>query len=43
MSDLNKYVRRPEAQPSEQQGRYEIYNLKDNPFPAQPFVNPDFG
>ena len=36
-----RYLRKPKAQPVVRRGRYEQYNLKENPFPASPFVNPD--
>lgn len=41
MNDLEKYLKKPKDTPVEHKGRYEIYNLKDNPFPVSPFVNQD--
>jgi hypothetical protein len=37
----SKYLRQPKSVPEISQAKYELYNLKDNPFPASPFVNPD--
>lgn len=38
----NKFTRKPKApiQPNSP-SRYERYNLRENPFPASPFINPD--
>jgi len=36
---IDKYSRRPKAELAPQQGRYERYNLRENPFPSSPFVN----
>jgi len=41
--DMKKYLRKPMAEPTVRQGRYEQYNLKENPFPSSPFVNPESG
>ncbi len=41
--DMEKYLRKPKAEPIVRQGRYEQYNLKENPFPSSPFVNPESG
>jgi hypothetical protein len=38
---IDKYAKRPKAEIAPQKGRYEIYNLQENPFPSQPFVNPE--
>lgn len=38
---IDKYAKRPKAEISPQKGRYEIYNLQENPFPSSPFVNPE--
>ena len=40
---MERYLRRPKAQPIICQGRYEQYGLRENPFPASPFVNPESG
>lgn len=40
-NNMDKYVTRPKAEVIVQQGRYERYNLKENPFPSSPFVNPN--
>jgi hypothetical protein len=37
---IDKYSKRPKAGSVVQQGRYELYNLRENPFPSSPFVNP---
>jgi len=36
---IDKYSRRPKAELVPQQGRYERYNLRENPFPSSPYVN----
>lgn len=38
---IDKYAKRPKAELVVQKGRYEIYNLSENPFPSSPFVNPN--
>lgn len=38
---IDKYSRRPKAELVPQKGRYELYNLRENPFPSSPFVNPN--
>ncbi|OKH55544.1 hypothetical protein NIES2101_03950 [Calothrix sp. HK-06] len=38
---ISKYSKRPKAELVIQKGRYEIYNLKENPFPSSPFINPN--
>lgn len=38
---IDKYAKRPKAEIAPQEGKYEIYNLQENPFPSQPFVNPE--
>lgn len=38
---MDKYLRRPSSEPVIQAARYELYNLRENPFPASPFVNPE--
>lgn len=37
---LDKYLRRPKSKTIVHEGRYERLNLRENPFPASPFVNP---
>jgi hypothetical protein len=37
---IEKYSRRPRAELIPQKGRYELFNLSENPFPSSPFVNP---
>lgn len=39
--DISKYSKRPKAELVIDKGRYEAYNLKENPFPSSPFVNPN--
>ncbi len=39
--DVNKYLRKPTAEPIVHQGLYERYNLTENPFPSSPFINPE--
>lgn len=41
MNDLDKYLSKAKTEPIVQLGRYEIFNLKENPFPSSPFVNPE--
>lgn len=36
---IDKYAKRPKAELIVQKGRYESYNLRENPFPSSPFVN----
>lgn len=38
---IDKYAKRPKAEIAPQNGKYEIYNLQENPFPSSPFVNPE--
>lgn len=38
---ISKYSKRPKAELVIQKGRYEIFNLMENPFPVFPFVNPN--
>lgn len=37
---MNKYAKKPKAEPTLQQGKFEKFNLRENPFPSAPFVNP---
>jgi len=37
---MDKYLRRPENRALVSDGRYQRYNLKENPFPSSPFINP---
>jgi hypothetical protein len=37
---LDKYLRRPDSEVVIKEGKYEKYNLRENPFPSSPFVNP---
>lgn len=39
--DMDRYLRKPKAEAIVLQGRYEQYNLRENPFPSSPFVNPE--
>ncbi|MEA5552893.1 hypothetical protein VB713_18270 [Anabaena cylindrica UHCC 0172] len=39
--DISKYSKRPKSELVINKGRYELYNLKENPFPSSPFVNPN--
>ncbi|MEI3651270.1 MAG: hypothetical protein V6D39_15035 [Dolichospermum lemmermannii FEM_B0920] len=39
--DISKYSKRPKSELVINKGRYEPYNLKENPFPSSPFVNPN--
>jgi len=39
--DISKYSKRPKSELVINKGRYEQYNLKENPFPSSPFVNPN--
>lgn len=39
--DISKYSTRPKSELVINRGRYEQYNLKENPFPSSPFVNPN--
>lgn len=41
MNDLNKYLSKAKTEPVVQAGRYERFNLRENPFPSSPFVNPE--
>lgn len=38
---VDKFIKRPKTTTKINQGRYEKYNLKENPFPSSPFVNRD--
>lgn len=38
---MDKYLKRPKKEPIIQKGRFEKFNLRENPFPSQPFVNPE--
>jgi hypothetical protein len=38
---MNKYTKRPKLEPVLQQGKFERFNLRENPFPSAPFVNPE--
>lgn len=39
---MDKFLKRPKAQqPTDQEGKYEKFNLQENPFPSSPFVNPN--
>ncbi|HBB33165.1 MAG TPA: hypothetical protein DDZ80_01380, partial [Cyanobacteria bacterium UBA8803] len=38
---IDKYAKRPKAELIVPKGRYERYNLRENPFPSSPFVNPN--
>jgi len=40
MVDISKYSKRPKSELVINRGRYEQYNLRENPFPSSPFVNP---
>jgi hypothetical protein len=37
---MDKYLRRPQSKVLPKESRYERYNLRENPFPASPFINP---
>jgi hypothetical protein len=39
--DVKKYLRKPAAEPIVHPGQYDQFNLKENPFPSSPFVNPE--
>ncbi len=41
MEKIDRYIRKPKSSPAASQGRFEIYNLSENPFPSTPFVNPE--
>jgi hypothetical protein len=38
---ISKYSKRPKFEMIIPKGRYESFNLKENPFPAFPFLNPN--
>lgn len=38
---MDKYLKRPKSEPVINKGRFEKYNLSENPFPSSPFVNPE--
>jgi len=38
---MNKYTRRATVQPAEIRDLYSKYNLKENPFPYNPFIEPE--
>ncbi len=38
---MDKYLKRPKTQPAIKKGRFEKFNLSENPFPSSPFVNPE--
>lgn len=38
---MDKYLKRPKSEPIVQKGRFEKFNLSENPFPSSPFVNPE--
>jgi len=38
---MDKYLKRSKNEPVIQKGRFEKYNLTENPFPSSPFVNPE--
>lgn len=38
---ISKYSKRPKFELVIPKGKYEIFNLKENPFPAFPFLNPN--
>ncbi len=37
---MDKYLKRPKTEPTIKKGRFEKFNLSENPFPSSPFVNP---
>ena len=41
MNNLDKYTSKAQSKTIISEGRYEKFNLKENPFPSSPFVNPD--
>ncbi len=38
---MDKYLTRPKKEPAVRKGRFEKFNLTENPFPSSPFVNPE--
>ncbi len=38
---MDKYLKRPKNEPVIRKGRFEKFNLTENPFPSSPFVNPE--
>ena len=38
---MDKYLKRPKKEPAIRKGRFERFNLTENPFPSSPFVNPE--
>ncbi len=41
MENLDKYLKKAKTVSVVREGRFEKFNLKENPFPSSPFVNPD--
>lgn len=40
-NDLDKILQKPKSKIDIPEGRYQKFNLRENPFPAEPFVNKD--
>lgn len=38
---MNKFIRKPETKPSEIRDLFSRFNLKENPFPYNPFIEPE--
>lgn len=41
MDNLDKYLKKAKTESIVGEGRFEKFNLKENPFPSTPFINPE--